>query len=210
MFSPEEKINYEELPTFTEDDTALKVIEKSIFAILVALGDDPHREGLEKTPFRVAKMYNEIFEGMKYTNDDIANMFNTCFEDVNTGDLVTVTDIPVFSTCEHHLATMYNMKIHVGYIPNGKVIGLSKIARIADVVSRRLQLQEKIGTDIADILQKILDTPDVIVVIEGEHSCMTMRGIKKPGTTTRTAALRGKFDTDHELRKEFYSLALHK
>lgn len=209
MFKPDELLDIDKLPIFTTDDTALDVIEKSIYAILIALGENPSREGLQKTPYRVAKMYNEIFEGMKYTNHDIAEMFNTCFEDVNTGDLVTVTHIPVFSTCEHHLATMYNMQIHVGYIPNGKVIGLSKIARIADMVSRRLQLQEKIGTDIVDILHEILSTEDIIVVIEGEHACMTMRGIKKLGTKTRTAALRGKFDTDPELRKEFYSLVLH-
>lgn len=210
MFKPSENIGIDNLPIYTDDDTALEVIEKSIYAILVALGEDPQREGLKKTPYRVAKMYNEIFEGMKYSNDEIAEMFNTCFEDVSTGDLVTLTDIPVFSTCEHHLATMYNVKIHVGYIPNGKVIGLSKIARIADMVSRRLQLQERIGADIADILEKVLSTKDVIVVIEGEHACMTMRGIKKPGAITRTATLRGRFDTDHELRKEFYSLMLHK
>lgn len=210
MFQPNTYIESKNLPVYTDDDTAFDVIQKSIYAILVALGEDPQREGLKKTPYRVAKMYNEIFEGMKYSNDEIAEMFNTCFEDVNTGDLVTLTDIPAFSTCEHHLATMYNLKIHVGYLPNGKVIGLSKIARIADMVSKRLQLQERIGADIADILEKVLGTKDVIVVIEGEHACMTMRGIKKPGAITRTATLRGKFDTDHELRKEFYNLMLHK
>ncbi len=210
MFQPTSKVNADMLPTFLSDDSNFEVIQKAVFSILVALGEDPYREGLKRTPYRVAKMYNEIFEGMKYTNEDLVSMFNTCFEDVDTGDLVTVADIPVFSTCEHHIATMYNMKIHVGYIPNGKVIGLSKIARIADMVSKRLQLQERIGADIADVLHKILDTPDVIVVIEGEHSCMTMRGIKKPNTITRTATLRGKFDSDFELRKEFYSLVLHK
>lgn len=101
---------------------------------------------------------------------------------------------------------MYNMKVSVGYIPNGKVIGLSKVARIADMVGKRLQLQERIGTDISYILKKILNTSDVIVVIEGEHSCMTARGIKKPGTKTKTACLSGKFKTNAELRQEFYSL----
>lgn len=182
------------------------IIEACIRNILVVLGDDPDREGLKKTPNRVMRMYKEIFEGMNYTNDEIALMFNTCFEDVESGDLVTICDIPIFSTCEHHIATMYNMKVHVGYIPNGKVIGLSKVARIADMVSKRLQLQERIGTDIAYILQKVLDTDDVIVVIEGEHSCMTMRGVKKPGTVTRTAAIRGKFESDYQLRQEFYNL----
>lgn len=101
---------------------------------------------------------------------------------------------------------MYNMKVHVGYLPKGKVIGLSKVARIADMVGKRLQLQERIGADIADILEKILGTSDIIVVIEGEHSCMTARGIRKPGTKTRTATLRGVFKTDSDLRSEFYNL----
>ncbi len=189
----------------TEDPDT--IVESCIRNIITVLGDDPDREGLKKTPNRVMRMYKEIFEGMNYTNDEIAEKFNTCFEDVDSGDLVTICNIPIFSTCEHHIATMYNMKVHVGYIPNGKVIGLSKVARIADMVGKRLQLQERIGTDIAYILQKVLGTEDVIVVIEGEHSCMTMRGIKKPGTVTRTAALRGKFETDYQLRQEFYSLA---
>ena len=101
---------------------------------------------------------------------------------------------------------MYEVYVSVGYIPNGKVIGLSKIARIAEMCSRRLQLQERIGTDIAEVLQYVLDTEDVIVVIEGQHACMTMRGIKKPGTVTRTATMRGRFDSDHALRQEFYNL----
>ena len=103
-------------------------------------------------------------------------------------------------------ALMYNMHCHVGYIPNGKVIGLSKIARICDMVSKRLQLQERICSDIAEVIQKVCDTEDVIVVVEGEHSCMTARGIKARGAKTRTSAIRGLFDTDHELRNEFYQL----
>lgn len=186
--------------------TPYDVIRTSIHNLLVALGDNPDREGLRETPDRVARMYNEVFEGMKYSNDEIADMFNKCFEDVSTGDLVTVTDIPIFSYCEHHMALMYNMRVHVGYIPNGKVIGLSKIARIADMVSKRLQLQERIGMDIAEILEKVLNTENIIVVIEGEHSCMTARGIKKVGTRTRTSALRGIFVSDSNLRQEFYSL----
>lgn len=183
-------------------------VEQAVKLLIEAVGDDVNREGLKETPKRVAKMYQEVFEGMCYTNDEIADMFNKCFEDVETGDLVTVSDIPIFSYCEHHLALMYNMKVHVGYIPNGKVIGLSKIARIADMVSKRLQLQERIGTDIAEILQKVLETDDVIVVIEGEHSCMTARGIKKPGCRTRTSAIRGAFSDDNELRQEFYNLVI--
>ena len=151
-------------------------------------------------------MYDEIFEGMRYTNDEIAEKFNKCFEDVNSHDLVLVKDIECFSFCEHHLALMYNMKCHVAYIPNGRVIGLSKIARICDMVCKRLQLQERICADIAEIMQKVCRTEDVIVIIEGEHSCMTARGIKARGAKTRTSAIRGLFDTDTELRNEVYNL----
>ena len=181
-------------------------IEEAIRTIITELGDDPNRPGLIETPARVARMYSEVFEGMRYTNDEIADMFNKCFEDVQSNDLVIVKDISTFSYCEHHLALMYNMHCHVGYIPNGKVIGLSKIARICDMVCKRLQLQERICNDIAEIMQKVLETEDVIVVVEGEHSCMTARGIRAGGAKTRTAAIRGLFDTDHELRNEFYSL----
>ena len=183
-----------------------KAIQEAIKTILVALGDDPNREGLKDTPKRVAKMCAEVFEGMCYTNEEIANKFNKCFEEGATGDLVTIADIPIFSYCEHHLALMYNMKVHVGYLPKGKVIGLSKVARIADMVGKRLQLQERIGADIAEVLEIVLGTDDIIVVIEGEHSCMTARGVKKPGTKTRTATLRGVFKTDSDLRSEFYNL----
>lgn len=183
-----------------------KAIQEAVMTILVALGDDPNREGLKDTPKRVAKMYSEVFEGMCYTNEEIANKFNKCFEEGATGDLVTIADIPIFSYCEHHLALMYNMKVHVGYLPKGKVIGLSKVARIADMVGKRLQLQERIGADIAEVLEMVLGTDDIIVVIEGEHSCMTARGVKKPGTKTRTATLRGVFKSDSDLRSEFYNL----
>lgn len=183
-------------------------VEQAVNLLIEALGDDVNREGLKETPKRVAKMYQEVFEGMCYTNAEIAEMFNKCFEDVQAGDLVTVSDIPIFSYCEHHLALMYNMKVHVGYIPNGKVIGLSKIARIADMVSKRLQLQERIGTDIAEILHMVLETDDIIVIVEGEHSCMTARGIKKPGCRTRTSAIRGAFSDDTKLRQEFYDLVI--
>lgn len=187
-------------------DTREDLMEKCIYNLILAIGDNPDRPGLVKTPNRVRRMYDEIFEGMNYTNEELAKMFDVCFDEDVSDDLVTVTNIPIFSTCEHHMATMYSMKVHVGYIPNGKVIGLSKVARVADMVSKRLQLQERIGSDIADVLEKILNTEDIIVVIEGEHACMTMRGIKKPGTVTRTATLRGSFKNDSDLRKEFYSL----
>lgn len=182
-----------------------KLIEESIRNILVALGDDPEREGLKETPKRVAKMYAEVFEGMNYTNDEIAEKFTKCFE-TNNDDLVIVKDIPIFSYCEHHLALMYNMTVSVAYIPNGKVLGLSKISRIAEMVGKRLQLQERIGADIADIIMKATGSGDVLVVVQGEHSCMTARGIKSRGSKTRTSAIRGKFKDDVELRKEAYSL----
>lgn len=183
-----------------------KKIEELTKEFLIALGDNPYREGLQKTPERVAKMCNELFEGMLYTNAEIADMFDTCFEDVETGDLVVESNIPIHSFCEHHLMLMYDMSVAIGYIPNGKVIGLSKLARIADMVSKRLQLQERIGSDIADILSMILGTKDIIVVIQGKHGCMTARGIKSREAITRTATLRGRFWTDSDLRSEFYSL----
>lgn len=181
-------------------------IKHAIRELIEAIGDDPEREGLRETPDRVARMYDEIFEGMRYSNDEIAKMFGKCFENVSTNDLVLVKDIEVFSYCEHHIALMYNMRCHVGYIPNGKVIGLSKIARICNMVAKRLQLQERICADIAEIMQKVCGTEDVIVIVEGEHSCMTARGIRSHDAKTRTAAIRGLFDTDHELRQEVYSL----
>ena len=180
-------------------------IEKAVKEIIEALGDDPNREGLIETPKRVAKMYNEVFEGMNYTNEEIAEKFCKCF-DTDNNDLVVVKDIPIFSYCEHHLALMYNMSVSIAYIPNGKVLGLSKFARIADMVGKRLQLQERIGSDIADIIQSATDSKDVLVLVEGEHSCMTARGIKSRGAKTRTATIRGEFNDNVELRKEAYSL----
>ena len=181
-------------------------IEVAVRMLLEALGDNPDREGLKETPKRVAKMYDEVFEGMRYTNHEIAQKFNKCFEDTTTGDLVVIENIPVFSYCEHHMALMYDMKVSVGYIPNGKVIGLSKVARIADMCAKRLQLQERIGTDIYEVLREILNTDNIIVVIEGSHSCMTARGIKKTGSKTKTACCKGQFFDNIALRQEFYSL----
>lgn len=180
-------------------------IEKAIKEILIALGDDPDRPGLVDTPKRVAKMYEEVFEGMNYTNAEIADKFCKCF-DTDNNDLVVVQDIPIFSYCEHHLALMYNMTVSIAYIPNGKVLGLSKFARIADMVGKRLQLQERIGSDIAEIVQMATGSNDVLVVVQGEHSCMTARGIKSRGAKTRTATIRGEFNDNVELRKEAYSL----
>lgn len=180
-----------------------KAIETHIRGILEALGDDPDREGLKDTPSRVARMYEEVFQGMNYTNHEIALMFDKTFEDDVTcagSDMVVVKDISIFSYCEHHMALMYDMKVTVGYIPKGKVIGLSKIARIADMVGRRLQLQERIGSDIAAIIEEITGSPDIAVIISGHHSCMTARGIKKPSATTVTTTFRGRFETDASLQ----------
>jgi len=182
-------------------------IEEHIRGILVALGDDPEREGLKDTPKRVANMYKEVFEGMNYSNHEIAQMFNRTFEegleDIEgnvIGRVVVMRDIDIFSYCEHHMALMYDMKVNVAYIPNGKVIGLSKIARVCDMAARRLQLQEKIGQDIADIISEITGTEDIAVTIEGCHSCVNARGIKKNNTKTFTAELRGEFKTDPSLQ----------
>lgn len=182
-----------------------EAVKEHIRGLLVALGENPDREGLKDTPERVARMYEEVFEGIGYTNHEIAQMFNKTFEEelefeTASQDVVVVKDIDIFSYCEHHMALMYDMKVTVAYIPNGKVIGLSKIARIADMVSKRLQLQERIGTDIADIMAEVTGSEDVAVLIEGSHSCMTARGIKKTNAKTLTTTLRGKFKTDMSLQ----------
>ena len=187
-------------------DENMKIIEDSVKNIIEALGDDVNRPGLIETPHRVAKMYDEIYEGMRYTNDEIAEMFNKCFDEPEANDLVCMTNIDTFSNCEHHLALMYNMKVSVAYIPEGRVIGLSKIARIVDMCSKRLQLQERLAEDIADVLEKILNTHNVFVYIEGEHSCMTARGIKKPGTVTKSSVAHGLFYNNPSLRSEVLSL----
>lgn len=178
-----------------------KAIEEHIRGILIALGDDPDREGLKETPERVARMYTEVFEGMNYSNAEIAEMFNKSFEQQSgSDDFVLVKDIEAFSYCEHHMALMYDMKISVAYIPNGRVLGLSKIARIADMACKRLQLQERIGSDIAEIMELASGSSDIAVFIEANHSCMTARGIKKPGSKTSTVTLRGRFQNDTALQ----------
>jgi GTP cyclohydrolase I len=186
-------------------------IEEHIRGILVAIGENPNREGLVDTPARVAKMYEEIFEGIGYTNDEIAEMFNKTFEEdfaipEDNKEMVIMKDIEIFSYCEHHLALMYNMKATIAYIPNKKIIGLSKIARIADMVSKRLQLQERIGSDIAEIMQKVTGSEDVAVVIEGQHACMTVRGIKNTKAVTETTTLRGKFETDDSITSKLFMM----
>lgn len=201
-----ETINRKNLKNINTQMDTQELFEACFRNMLVCIGEDPNRPGLLKTPARVYKAWKEIFEGTDYTNKQIADMFDVCFDDVKSDDLVVEGHIPVYSMCEHHFLPMVNMNVSVGYIPNGKVIGLSKIARIVDMCAKRPQLQEKLGNDIAEVLQEVLNTENVIVVIEGEHTCMTMRGVKKPGTLTKTATLRGLFKTNNNLRTEFYSL----
>ncbi|MGD9678771.1 MAG: GTP cyclohydrolase I FolE [Vulcanibacillus sp.] len=188
-----------------------KAIEEHIRGILIAIGENPDREGLLDTPRRVAEMYEELFTGVAYSNDEIANMFNKTFEEdlcINEDykDIVIVKDIEMFSHCEHHLALMYNMKATVAYIPNKKIIGLSKIVRVVDMVGRRLQLQERIGSDIAEIVQKITESNSVAVFIEGEHACITTRGIKKANAKTVTSTVRGEFSSDSFLNNKLMIL----
>lgn len=188
-------------------------IKEHIRGILIALGDDPDREGLRETPDRVAKMYEEVFEGMNYSNHEIAEMFNKSFQDDLSlsdekahRDIVLVKDISIFSYCEHHIALMYDMKVSVAYLPNKKVLGLSKIARICDMAAKRLQLQERIGSDIAEIMMEAGDTEDVAVIIRGTHSCMSARGIKKDTATTVTTTFRGSFLTDTAMQNQLYMM----
>ena len=188
-----------------------EAIKKHIRGILIALGDDPDREGLRETPDRVARMYEEVFEGMNYTNHEIALKFNKSFKDdlavgPDNKDMVLVKDISVFSYCEHHIALMYEMKVSVAYIPTDRVIGLSKIARICDMAAKRLQLQERLGNDIAQIISEATGSEDVAVIIQGTHSCMSARGIKKAGASTVTTTLRGQFETNAGIQNKLYMM----
>ncbi len=178
-----------------------KAIEEHIRGILVALGEDPDREGLIETPARVARMYQEVFEGIGYTNHEIAEMFGKTFEAPKNAGPVVVRDIEVFSYCEHHMALMYDMSVNVAYVPKDKVIGLSKIARICDMAAKRLQLQERLGSDIAEILMEAAGTQDVGVVIAGTHSCMTARGIRHASARTVTQTVCGRFQEDWNLQR---------
>lgn len=180
-----------------------KSIEASITEILIALGKDPASPELSETPKRVAKMYEEIFEGELYTNDEIAEMFDKTFEftpstiDGPGSSVVVVKNIETFSMCEHHMALMYDMNITVAYIPVERVLGLSKIPRICELVCKRLQLQERIGQDIGEIISSITGTSDVAVLIDAKHSCVGARGIKKQNTVTSTAFLSGRFKNEY-------------
>ena len=176
-----------------------KAIEYHIRGILEAIGENPDRGGLLETPERVARMLEEVLEGIQYSNHDIAQMFGKTF-DVPNNDTVVMRDITVFSYCEHHFALMYDMKVNVAYIPRGKVLGLSKIARICDMAAKRLQLQERLGNDIAEIISEAAGTPDVAVAISGSHSCMTARGIKNVSAQTITETFRGQFKVDNDLK----------
>lgn len=203
------KIDYSKVPQGEEKEGFnLKRIEELIRLLLIELKDDPDRSGLLETPKRVAKFYQEIFEGQLYNNDEIAAMFDKCFDTdtVKSKSLVVEKDITVFSTCEHHLATMYDMNVAIGYIPKGKVIGLSKLNRIAQMCAKRLQLQEKLCEDIAEVVSKIVETEDVAVFINGKHACVSMRGIKDTKASTSSSCLRGAFMKNANLRAEFLAM----
>jgi GTP cyclohydrolase I len=166
------------------------------------VGEDPLREGLQDTPARVARMYEEVFSGI---DTDPEEVFSVIFSEKHE-ELVLVKDIPFYSMCEHHLVPFYGVA-HVGYIPRaGRVTGLSKLARAVETIAKRPQLQERITSDVADTMMKKLDPYGVIVVIEAEHMCMTMRGVKKPGAKTVTSAVRGVFAEDAVTRAEVLSL----
>lgn len=178
------------------EQNMLKIFEK----LLVEIDKDPNREGLQETPERMVGYFKELFEGCKYSNEDIAEKFNKQFE-IGGDDLVMVNNIEAYSHCEHHCALM-RLNVHIAYIPKGgKVLGLSKFARIVDLVCKRLQVQERIGMDICEILE-LLGMEDIMVVIDGIHSCMTARGIKSRSSITRTNCLRGRFRYDTPLKDE--------
>ena len=178
-------------------------IEQGVRLILEGVGEDPDREGLVKTPERVAKMYEEIFAGLE---QDPAEFFETLFDEHHQ-EMVLVRDIPFYSMCEHHLAPFFG-RAHIAYIPgaNGKICGLSKLARLVDAFAKRPQVQERMTSQIADTLVEQLHPQGAIVVIEAEHLCMSMRGIKKPGARTMTSAVRGAFEKSQATRAEALSL----
>lgn len=177
-------------------------IEAAVREILLAIGEDPDREGLQETPARVARMYEEIFAGL----EDDPRRHLKLFDEQKNEEMVVVRDIPLYSTCEHHLVPFMG-KAHIAYIPaDGKVIGLSKLARIVDSFARRPQLQERLTTQIADFLNEELHPLGVAVLIEAEHLCMTMRGARASGSSTQTSAMRGVMRSDARTRAEVMSL----
>ncbi|OBA61985.1 GTP cyclohydrolase I FolE [Mycobacterium sp. 1100029.7] len=182
-------------------------VEAAVRELLYAIGEDPDRDGLRDTPARVARAYREMFSGL-YTEPDA--VLNTMFDEEHD-ELVIVKEIPLYSTCEHHLVAFHGVA-HVGYIPgtDGRVTGLSKIARLVDLYAKRPQVQERLTSQIADALVDRLDPRGVIVVVEAEHLCMAMRGVRKPGAITTTSAVRGQFKTDAASRAEALDLILRK
>lgn len=181
--------------------------EAAVRELLIALGEDPDRNGLRDTPARVARAYKEIFAGLYIDPDSV---LNTMFDE-DHNELVIVKEIPMYSTCEHHLVAFHGVA-HVGYIPgtDGRVTGLSKIARLVDLYAKRPQVQERLTSQIADAMVQRLDPRGVIVVVEAEHLCMAMRGVRKPGAVTTTSAVRGQFKTDAASRAEALDLILRK
>lgn len=174
-------------------------IERAIFELLSALGEDPHRDGLVKTPVRVARMYEELFAGF---GENPVDHLEVTFE-AEHDEMVMVRDIPFASLCEHHLVPFIG-RAHVAYIPgdDGRITGLSKLARLVDGYAKRLQVQERMTAEIADAIEKALDPKGVLVVVDAEHLCMSMRGVKKSGTSTITSAVRGLFRSDAATRSE--------
>jgi GTP cyclohydrolase IA len=182
-------------------------IERAVREILIAIGEDPDRDGLIDTPARVARAYAEQFSGLSQHPEDV---LGTVF-DADHDELILVRDIEVYSTCEHHLVPFFG-RAHVAYIPNekGQITGLSKLARLVDVYARRPQVQERMTSQIADALMRVLEPRGALVVIEAEHLCMSMRGVRKPGAKTVTSAVRGIIRDSARTRAEAMSLLLHR
>ncbi len=182
-------------------------IKKAVLEIIEAIGEDPSREGIRETPQRVAEMYAELFQGL---HRDPKEDLEVDFE-LGHREMVVLKDIPFYSMCEHHLLPFYGVA-HVGYIPNteGRIVGISKLARVVETIARRPQVQERMTTEIADTIFKSLKADGVGVVIQAEHLCMIMRGIKKPGSNVITSALRGTFRSKAASRAEFFSLIQEK
>ncbi|WMJ87623.1 GTP cyclohydrolase I FolE [Anaerocolumna sp. MB42-C2] len=178
-----------------------KKIEEAVKLFLEGIGEDVHREGLSDTPKRIAAMCKEIFGGL---NQETDKFLSKTFSAVNN-EIILEKDITFYSVCEHHLLPFYG-KAHIGYIPDGKVLGLSKLARTVETYARRPQIQEQLTAQIADDIMKYLKPKGVIVLLEAEHMCMTMRGVKKPGTLTTTLLGRGVFEDNTELRNTFFQL----
>jgi GTP cyclohydrolase I len=179
-------------------------IEDAVRLILLNVGEDPDRDGLLRTPHRVARMYDELLEGY---HQDVETIINGAMFEVEygEGEMVVVADIDYNSMCEHHMLP-FTGKAHVAYIPRNKVVGLSKIPRIVDMFARRLQVQERMTNEIADALSEHLDPVGVMVVVEGQHSCAALRGVKKHNVNMVTTAKRGEFRTNRDLRDEFYRM----